>query len=272
MFSPAARAALKAALNEDVGPGDKTSNFLVPSSAWGSAVLVARESGIFCGGPVIRELLRVTDRRLACGFFVSDGKPFRKSKILARIQGPVRGILKAERTLLNLLGRLSGIATLTREYVRRVSRYGTRILDTRKTTPLWRELEKYAVRTGGGKNHRMGLYDEIFVKENHKAHGRLGRLSKIPRRFFMEVRNLRELKEALVLKPRVILFDNFPPARLKGVLKLARRSDPRILLEASGGIHLGNVARYARLGLDQISIGRLTHSPKSMDFSLLIEK
>lgn len=220
----------------------------------------------------MRELLRITDRRLACRFFVFEGRSFRKGKILARIQGPVRGILKAERTLLNLLGRLSGIATLTREYVRRVSRHRTRILDTRKTTPLWREIEKYAVRTGGGKNHRMGLYDEIFVKENHKVHGRLGRLAEVPRQFVMEVRNLREMKEALGMKPRVILFDNFSPARLKAALKLARRSDSRVLLEASGGIHLGNVARYASLGLDQISIGRLTHSPKSVDFSLLIEK
>ena len=160
-------------------------------------------------------------------------------------------------------------------------RLSVRILDTRKTTPLWRELEKAAVKAGGGHNHRMGLYDAIFVKENHRRFGDLRKLSPsfiLPRKrgkkevgVEIEVRNVREMMEALMLQPKVILFDNFSPRSLKEAVKIARRCNLKIILEASGGVTLQNVAAYARAGVDQISIGSLTHSVKAIDLSLLIK-
>jgi nicotinate-nucleotide pyrophosphorylase (carboxylating) len=175
-----------------------------------------------------------------------------------------------ERTLLNFLGHLCGIASKTNAFVKKIRPYSTRILDTRKTTPLWRDLEKQAVLAGGGKNHRMGLYDAIFVKENHRPYGQLGQLRKFPHRFEIEVRDLREMVEALILRPAVILFDNFTPADLKKAVKLARKANPKIILEASGGVTLENVKNFAATGVDQISVGSLTHSVKAIDLSLLV--
>ena len=186
------------------------------------------------------------------------------------LEGRVHSILKAERTALNFLGHLSGIAAETRRFVERVRKYRVKIFDTRKTLPLWRGLQKYAVRAGGGHNHRFGLWDEIFVKGNHRPCGDLSKLKHVPRKFVIEVRNLKELKQALTFRPRVILFDNFSPKALTRAVKVARGADPKVILEASGGITLQNVARFAAAGVDQISAGSLTHSVKSIDFSLQI--
>jgi len=262
---------LEAALLEDIGKGDVTSNLLISMSVRGGAAVLAKEAGVFCGAPVIRELLKLTDSSLKVRFLVREGDTFNNKKKLFFIKGRVLSILKVERTLLNLLGHLSGIATRTAEYVKKVTRYRVSILDTRKTTPLWRELEKYAVLVGGGKNHRMGLYDAIFVKENHRIYGNLQKLRQVRGRFEIEVRNLKELQEALMISPRVILLDNFKPAHLKQAVKMARRFNPKIILEASGGMTLKNVTSYAASGVDWISIGALTHSVKSIDLSLLIQ-
>ncbi len=183
----------------------------------------------------------------------------------------MRSILRAERTVLNLLSHLCGVATRTRQFVEKVKKYPVFILDTRKTMPLWREAEKYAVKAGGGKNHRMGLYDAIFVKENHRPYGQLARLRQYAGKFEIEVRNLRELTEAFILRPRVILLDNFKPHLLREAVMLARKTHPEIILEASGGVTLQNVGQYAATGVDWISVGSLTHSVPAIDFSLLIE-
>lgn len=261
---------LKKALAEDIGSGDITSRILVRPETHGKARIIARESGIFCGGPVVRELFRLSDPELKVEFLVQEGKPFTRSKVVLQAEGCARSILKAERTVLNFLGPLSGIATKTRKFIEKVKGYPVLILDTRKTTPLWRELEKYAVRVGGGRNHRRGLYDAIFVKENHRAKGDLARLKNFPYQFIIEVHSLRELKDALSVKPRGILFDNFSPSLLRKGVRLARRLNPEIILEASGGITLENVAHYAAMGVDWISVGSLTHSVKAVDYSLLI--
>ncbi len=261
---------LKTALDEDIGTGDKTTDILISKKAKGKAVVVAREAGILCGEPVVCELFRLLDPSVKVKFPVREGERFSKNKPVIELEGPVASILKVERTLLNFIGHLSGIAAKTREYVDRVKKYPVFILDTRKTTPLWREIEKYAVRMGGGKNHRMGLYDRILIKENHRRHADWEKLEKFRGQFEIEVRNLKELKEALKLTPRIILFDNFSPAALHKGVQMTRHSHPEIILEASGGITLDNVAHYAALGVDWISIGALTHSVKSIDFSLLV--
>lgn len=265
-----ARQHLKEALAEDLGGGDVTSNRLIPSGARANAVILARESGIFCGTPFLKELFRIADPKLKANFLIREGRPFRKNQTVVRLEGKVRSILKAERVALNFLGRLSGIATLTAAYVERVRGTRAKIFDTRKTTPLLREFEKYAVKSGGGINHRFGLYDAVLVKENHRRFGNLSKLRTAKGNFEIEVRNLKELSEALALGPRVILFDNFSPARLKEAAGLVRKVNPRIILEASGGITLANVRAFAAAGVDRLSSGALTHSPRSLDFSLLI--
>ena len=265
------RGLLKAALAEDIGKGDITSSRLIPAAKSGRAVVFSREPGVFCGTLVTQELTRQIDPGLKIHFPVKEGRTFLKNAKVLELEGKVRSLLALERTLLNFLGHLSGIATQTRKFVTRVEKYSVFILDTRKTSPLWRELEKYAVRVGGGRNHRMGLYDAIFVKENHRKFGNLGLLKRLHGHFEIEVRNLAELKEALELEPRVILFDNFAPTKLREAVRIAREAHPHIILEASGGITLDNVVHYAALGVDWISVGSLTHSVRSLDFSLLIQ-
>ncbi len=262
---------IKTALHEDVGAGDITSRLLIPASARAEAFILAKQEGVFCGGEVARAVFRTADSRLKVSLPVRDGAFVKKGRKVLRISGSLQSILKAERTALNFLGHLSGISTRTAGFVKRVRNYRTRILDTRKTTPLWRNLEKYAVKTGGGCNHRMGLYDAVFVKENHRTRGDMNNLQKVSGKFEIEVRNMKELAEALKLKPKVILLDNFKPAQIRKAVRLARGQNRKVILEASGGINESNVAAYAATGVDQISIGALTHSIPCFDFSLLIQ-
>lgn len=282
------RKLLKLALAEDIGRGDITSNLLIPQSARGKAVILAKQSGIFCGEEVVREIFRLADPRLKVKCFVQDGRRFSRGKNVFLLKGNLRLILKAERTALNFLAHLSGIATLTRACVDRVKKYKVAILDTRKTTPLWRELEKYAVRCGGGVNHRRGLWDEILVKDTHWAamnnagadlvsalsKGRPRGASLHQRKFpvEIEVKNLKELANLITaVTPDRILLDNFSVKELKRAVIFVqnhylRRGAPT--LEASGGVTLENVAKIAATGVDRISIGRLTHSAPAIDFSL----
>lgn len=264
------RQLIRQALKEDIGRGDITSNLLISNKAQGKAVVIAKEAGIFSGAEVARELFQIADAKVKIRFRIKDGQSFSKNQVLLELQGNVRSILKGERTMLNLLQHLCGIATITRKFITKIKKYPACILDTRKTTPLWRELEKQAVLSGGASNHRMGLYDAIFVKENHRKFGSLNALKKFPGKFEIEVRNAREMMDALTIQPRVILFDNFSPKNLKKAVKAARRRNPRIILEASGGITLKNIQAYAKTDVDYISIGALTHSVKSVDLSLLI--
>ncbi len=262
---------IRQSLAEDLGGGDRTTDLLIASSARGQARIVAREDGVFCGAPVISEVFKAAGGEVHLEFPVREGGRFRKNATVVKLSGSVRSIVKGERTALNFLARLSAIAVQTSRFVEAVKGYPVLILDTRKTTPLWRELEKYAVRCGGGKNHRMGLYDAVFVKENHRPYGDLSKLEKVRGHFEIEVRNQAELKQALNYQPRVILFDNFTPSRLNRAVQLCRQMSPETTLEASGGITLENVAHYAAMGVDWISVGALTHSVKAHDFSLLLK-
>lgn len=262
---------IKAALKEDIEKGDITSGLLVPTRVQTRALILAREAGIFCGGPVARAVFKAADPKMKVALLAEEGRRIKKDQKVIRIQGPARSILKAERTALNFLGHLSGIATRTAGFVNKIRKFRVEIFDTRKTTPLWRNFEKYAVQTGGGKNHRMGLYDAVFVKENHRRYGNLKKLKACAGNFEIEVRNMKELAQALKLRPKIILLDNFKPSSVRMAVKQVRKANPKIILEASGGINESNVAAYAATGVDRISIGALTHSVTCLDFSLLIE-
>jgi nicotinate-nucleotide pyrophosphorylase (carboxylating) len=302
-IKPEIRFLLQQALREDLGRGDVTTRSLVPKGARGVAQIIAKEEGIFCGGPVAQELFKLRDRALRVKCYVREGAWARKGQRVVTISGRLQPILEAERVVLNVLGRLSGIATLTRQFVDKIRDTGAKIYDTRKTTPLLRVLEKYAVRSGGGENHRFGLWDEVLVKENHwdvvfsgaslREDKRLLRalraLAMTKKRYGIpvevEVRTLKELAHLLegTFTPDRVLLDNFSTHELKravlfvrGFYQLLRtrygikRRPPE--LEASGGVNLANVHQIAQTGVDRISVGRLTHSAASLDFSLTLEK
>lgn len=262
---------IREALKEDIGTGDKTSNLLIPAHARGSARVIAKEKGIFCGERLVREIFKIVDPKVKLEFRVKNGGRLRKNKIVFIMRGNIHSILKAERTMVNFISHLSGIATQTRQFVNRIKKYPVFILDTRKTTPIWRELEKVAVQVGGGKNHRQGLDEFIFVKENHRVHGNFRKLKKYAGNFEIEVRSLGELWEAIGLRPKVILLDNFTPKEAERAVEIVHQEAPEILLEASGGITIDNVRKFAAAGVDTISVGSLTHSVKAIDFSLLID-
>lgn len=272
LFSEPTYARLKEALKEDIGSGDLTTDLLVPSLKKAQAIIVAKEKGILCGLPVVEYLASCIDRSLKVEGKVKEGHSFTKNTTVISFSGSAASILKVERTALNLLAHLSAISTQTSVFVQRVKKYPVFILDTRKTTPLWRELEKYAVKVGGGRNHRKGLYDAVLVKENHRVFGDLNKLKSWKKPFEIEVRNLKELREALDLGANIIMLDNFSPSEVQEAVGVVRKKKPETILEASGGIHLENVAHYAALGVDWISVGALTHSVKSLDFSLLMRK
>lgn len=268
----AARPLIELALAEDIGPGDLTTRAAVPREAKGEAVIVAKAPGVLAGLLVAAEVFHTLDGKIKFEELAQDGEPLASGDQVARLKGPVASILTAERTALNFLTRLSGIATLTARFVDAVVPYGAVILDTRKTTPGWRKLEKYAVRCGGGRNHRLGLFDMVLVKDNHIA--ACGSLSKAVRRvraagvkipIEVEVRNLRELEEALSLRVDRILLDNFDLPTLREAVRLARGKVP---LEASGGVTLENVAQIAACGVEFISVGAITHSAPALDLSL----
>ena len=263
---------LKEALQEDIGSGDITSNLLIPPHARGTARVIAKSHGIFCGERLVMEIFRIVDPKVKLEFRVRNGGRLRPGKIVFKMRGSIRSILKAERTMVNFIGHLSGIATKTRQFTQLVKKYPVLILDTRKTTPLWRELEKVAVQVGGGRNHRQGLDEFIMIKENHRVHGDLKKLRRHPGAFEIEVRTLGELWEAIGLRPKVILLDNFAPREAKRAVEIVRKEAPGILLEASGGITIENVRKFAAAGVDTISVGSLTHSVKAVDFSLLIDQ
>jgi len=253
------------ALAEDVGDGDLTTRILVPLDLRATARIVQKEPGVIAGLDVAAAVFARFDVRL---------EP--DDHAVARLEGPAAGILTAERTALNFLGRLSGIATLTARYVGAIEGTGARILDTRKTTPGLRELEKAAVVAGGGTNHRMGLHDAVMIKENHAAAA--GGLAAATRRAVaeapegvevcVECETPEDVDIALDAGARRLLLDNMPPAEL---VECVARSGGRATLEASGGITLDNVREVAETGVDFISIGALTHSAPALDLSLLFD-
>jgi nicotinate-nucleotide pyrophosphorylase (carboxylating) len=265
---------VRRALEEDLGrAGDLTAQACIPADARMIAVFAARVEGRIAGLDCARVALRLLDPHAAFEPVVKDGEDAGAGLPLARVEGNARAVLAAERTALNLMQRLSGIATLTRAYVCAVDGTGARIADTRKTTPGLRALEKHAVRCGGGLSHRMGLDDAILIKDNHlavcggirpameRARAAAGHLVKIE----LEVDSLAQLEEALPLKPDVILLDNFSLRDLKAAVRLAGGG---VTLEASGGVSLTTVRSIADTGVDVISVGALTHSAPSLDIGL----
>ncbi len=267
---------VRAALREDVGPGDWTTLWTVPPEVRARGRISAEEEGIICGLKAAELAFGEVDPRIAFRPELRDGDRVRPGDVIAEAEGPARGMLTAERTALNFLQRLSGIATLTARYVEAVRGTGAKILDTRKTTPGWRPLEKYAVRCGGGENHRMGLYDMVLIKDNHIALA--GGIAEAVRRVRermgtdklkveVEVRTLEELEEALASGVDRVLLDNMSPEEVKEAVRFVR-SRGEVEVEASGGISLENVRAYAEAGVDYISVGALTHSADALDISM----
>jgi nicotinate-nucleotide pyrophosphorylase (carboxylating) len=262
------RKIIKEALREDVGTGDITTHSTVAGSAVASGIILAKEAGVVAGLLVAREVFRQIDRRIKFVPKVKDGAKVRKGKIIAALSGPARGILTGERVALNFLQRLSGIATLTNEFARRASR--VKILDTRKTTPGLRALEKYAVKMGGGTNHRLGLYDAVLIKDNHiKLAGgveKAVKAFKVKREIEIEAKTLNQVKKAIKAGAKKILLDNMNIKTLRQAVKLCKKA--RVWTEASGGVSLKTVGKIAKTGVNAISVGALTHSAKALDISL----
>ena len=272
-------AVVRATLTEDLGrAGDVTAQACIPDGARMRAVVGARKAGVLAGIDCVRLAVLAMDPRASVEIRARDGEAFAAGAVLAEIEGDARALLSAERTALNLLGRLCGVATLTRDYVRAVEGTGARIADTRKTTPGLRALEKHAVVCGGGINHRFGLDDAILIKDNHvavcggvepavrRAREMAGHLMKIE----LEVDGLSQLDEALALVdqgvgPDVVMLDNFSLDDLKTAVA---RAAGRVTLEASGGVNLSTVRAIAETGVDVISVGALTHSAAALDVGL----
>ena len=260
-----------AALAEDVGAGDVTTEATIEADAVGTAELILKEGGIVCGLAAAEAVFRALDPDLRFDALVEDGTPVERMTVVAVVSGPLRAILTGERVALNFLGRLSGIGTLTRRYVDAVAGTGVAILDTRKTTPGLRLLEKHAVVCGGGRNHRFGLDDAVLVKDNHLAAVgsiraavvRLRGATDLP--IEVECDTLVQVSQALEANVDAILLDNMTPDELVASVALAQG---RARLEASGGVTLESIRTIAETGVDEISIGALTHSARSLDVSL----
>jgi nicotinate-nucleotide pyrophosphorylase (carboxylating) len=274
---PGVREAVKAALAEDLGlAGDLTSNAIIAAGAMSRAVIAARKGGRVAGLPLAEEAFRQLDPAFEFEIVTADGMDVDAGGIIARLHGRTRAILGAERVALNFLGRLSGIATLTRAFVRAVDGTGARVCCTRKTTPGLRALEKYAVRCGGGMNHRFGLFDAILIKDNHiAAAGGIGAAIELAKRAAghlvkveVEVDTLAQLEDALRYPVDVVLLDNMNTGQLRDAVALARARTPRVLLEASGGVTLETARAIAETGVDLVSSGSLTHSAPVFDAGL----
>jgi nicotinate-nucleotide pyrophosphorylase (carboxylating) len=269
------------ALAEDLGQvGDLTATATIPSQARGAARVVARTEGVIAGLPVVAMLAERFELGPHWQPLARDSDRVTPGTEVARVAGPMRSLLAMERTALNFLQRLSGVATLTARFVAEVAGTKAVILDTRKTTPGWRALEKYAVRCGGGRNHRIGLYDAILIKDNHLAwlaHGGdpIGAALKAARAYApsgtiveVEVDSLDQLNRALECGSDIILVDNLGPDALAEAVRRRDARAPRVWLEASGGVTLATVAALARTGVDRISVGELTHSAPALDLGM----
>ena len=269
------QALLRQALREDQARRDITSRALLPATRRIRARIIAKAPGILAGSAIAAQTFRLLDPSLRCTRHLRDGAKLRPGQRILTVRGRARSIFAAERTALNFLQHLCGIATLTRRYVERVKPYRATILDTRKTLPGLRALQKDAVRAGGGQNHRADLAEAILIKTNHlKVLGSISRAVAAakrarPRRFVeLEVTTLAECKAALAAKPDAILLDNWSLPSVRRAVALRIGKHP--LLEVSGGINLDNVRQFAKAGVDRISIGRLTHSVHALDMSLQV--
>jgi nicotinate-nucleotide pyrophosphorylase (carboxylating) len=267
---------VRQALQEDIGLGDITTQATIVPGTQARAELVAKDAFVLSGIGVAREVFRQLDRQIAFEALKQDAQTVQKGEVLAWIKGDAATLLQAERVALNLLQRMSGIATLTAQFVAAVAGTGATIVDTRKTTPGLRALEKYSVRMGGGKNHRTSLYDGVLIKENHvaaaggiaiaieRARARVAHVMKIE----IETRDLQEVGAALAAGADILLLDNMTPAELVEAVALVAG---RALTEASGGVNLESVREIAETGVDLISVGALTHSYRAVDISMLFQ-
>ena len=265
---------ITSSLREDIGRGDITSQSVVPVKLMGKARLTLKEDAVVCGLNLLNYFF--TKSQFQIKSFCNDGDFLHKNSIILKIEGNYRKLLERERVFLNFLGHLSGIATLTHHFVQACKNKKIKILETRKTTPLLRSLEKYAVCVGGGTNHRFGLNDAILIKENHinavksVYHAvRLAQQKKLHKTIEVEVKNIKEVREALAAQANIILLDNMSMAQIKRAQNLIKN---KAKIEVSGGITLKNIKKLSKLKIDRISIGALTHSAKSIDYSLWIEK
>ena len=266
---------LNLAFAEDVGDGDHTTLSTIPAEAMGKQKLIIKENGILAGVEIARKVYEKFDPQLKMTTYIEDGAHVKVGDIAFIVEGPVRSLLQTERVMLNIMQRMSGIATVTAKYQEKLSGLKTKVLDTRKTTPGLRMLEKEAVRIGGGCNHRIGLFDMILIKDNHvdfaggikeavtaakKYCAETGRDLKIE----VEVRNTDEIMQVLELGVDRIMLDNFTPERTKEAVALI---NGRVEIESSGGITIDTLRQYGECGVDYISVGALTHSVKGLDMS-----
>jgi len=262
------------ALREDVGKGDITTDSIIPPDAKASAKIVVKESGIICGLSIAKLVFQSVDKNIEFSERVKDGDAVKNGTAVASVRGPARGILTAERTALNFLQRLSGIATLTNKFVNTAGKK-VKILDTRKTTPGLRVLEKYAVKIGGGFNHRIGLFDAVLIKDNHiAAAGGLKKAVTLAKKKYniieVETKTIGQVKEALESGVSRIMLDNMSIPDIKRSVQLIRMSKNKIEIEVSGGVALNNIRSIAGTGVDYISIGAITHSAPALDISLKV--
>ena len=274
---------LTLAFAEDIGDGDATTLSTIPAEAVGKQQLIVKEEGILAGVEIARKVFEKFDPSLKMTVFIEDGAHVRPGDIAFVVEGPVRSLLQTERTMLNIMQRMSGIATTTAKYQKQLEGTGARVLDTRKTTPGMRMLEKEAVKIGGGTNHRIGLFDMILIKDNHtdfaggipqavakakewcKANGRNLRIEQ-------EVRDTDEIMQAIEAGVDRIMLDNFTPERTREAVKLIRKEAPGVEIESSGGITFDTLRQYGECGVDFISVGALTHSVRGLDMSFKATK
>lgn len=265
------------ALHEDIQTGDVTSEATIADNTYGTAQFRVKQDGVVCGLSIAALVFSSLDNTVTWTEHVGEGKGVEAGRVVAEVEGPMRILLAGERTALNFMQRMSGVATLTRHYVRAVEGTRVTVLDTRKTIPGWRLLDKYAVRTGGAANHRFGLYDMVMIKDNHvDAAGGITAAVQRTRNFLqgetirieVETRSMDEIREALACEGvHRIMFDNFTPELMREAVQLVNH---RVETEASGGITLENIRAYAETGVDFISIGALTHSAVALDISMKI--
>src|SRR4026209_2058976 len=266
---------IRRALAEDIGTGDATTDSIVPANAKVEALIKAKQNGVVAGLDVAAGVFHSLDETVRLSANVTEGSKVESGTVVATISGAARTVLTGERTALNFLGRMSGIATLTRQFVDQIAGTSARILDTRKTAPGLRAIDKLAVRRGGGHNHRFGLYDMILIKDNHIDHaGSIARAVEVARaageqlEIGVETRTLENVKDAIALGVSRILLDNMSVEMMREAVEETRG---RAILEASGNVTLASVRQIAETGVDFISVGELTHSARVFDFSLLIQ-
>jgi len=268
---------VKLAVEEDLGLGDITSDNIFKPSDKSKAVFKAKEDMVVCGAAVAAQVFEYVDNKIKFTPLKKEGDFVKKGTIIATIEGPTLSLLKGERPALNFMQRLSGIATAARELSQIAAKYGVMLVDTRKSLPGMRKFDKYAVRTGGARNHRMSLSDSVLIKDNHiKAAGSITKAINMIRanightlKIEVEVKNLAEIKEALKARADIIMFDNMTPAQIREGKKFVAG---RAIIEVSGGVNKNNLEEYCKTGVDVISMGALTHSVPAKDISMLIVK